>query len=73
MDVPTRNLSRYILDMGINLTKLAEKTGIPYPTLYDSLGHKSRDRDLRAGEFIAICTTLKKDPMDFAEDEKEVV
>jgi len=47
---------------------MAEKTGIPYTALYDSLLHKGRERDLRAGEFFSICVFLGVDPMIFAED-----
>ena len=54
MDRPTENLSRYVKEKRINLSKMARETGIPYPALYDSLGNKNRDRNLCAGEFVAI-------------------
>ena len=52
MDIPTKNLSKYVKEKGINLSKMSRDTGIPYMALYDSLMNDSRDRDLRAGEFF---------------------
>lgn len=65
MDVPTRNLSRYIKTKGINLSKISRDTNIPYGALYDSLSNPERDRDLRAGEMLSICRFLGIDPLDF--------
>ncbi len=74
MDIPTKNLSRYVREKGINLSKMARDTNIPYMTLYDSLLNNERDRDLRAGELLLVCRFLGTDPRDFAEKpEKEVV
>nr|WP_294655379.1 helix-turn-helix transcriptional regulator [uncultured Anaerotignum sp.] len=67
MDIPTRNLGKYVRDRGINVTRMAEKTGIPYAALYDSLLNKSRERDLRVGEFFSICNFLGVDPVSFAD------
>ena len=67
MDNETKNLSNYIKEKGFNLVALAKKTGISYTALYDSLVKESRDRDLRAGELMAICKFIEKDPMDFTE------
>ena len=77
MDIPTRNLSKYVKEKGINLAKMSRDTGIPYIALYDSLMNDSRDRDLRVGEFFVICRFLGVKGEDFSEDpaepEKEVV
>lgn len=67
MDIPTRNLSEYVKATGTNLAKMSRDTGIPYISIYDSLANKSRDRDLRAGEFVAICEFLRMNPKQFAE------
>ncbi|MGM9915872.1 helix-turn-helix domain-containing protein [Anaerotignum sp.] len=71
MDIPTRNLGRYVKEKGVNITRMSEETGIAYTVLYDSLLHKNRDRDLRIGEYFAICKFLEKNPMDFMEEEKD--
>lgn len=73
MDVPTRNLRKYVKSKGINLTNMAKSTGISYGSLYDSLLSSKRERDLRLGEALAVCAFLGVDPMDFADKEKEVV
>lgn len=39
--------------------------------LYDSLMNDKRDRDLRVGEFLALCNHLELNPMDFAEKPEE--
>jgi len=65
MDAPTRSLGEYVREKGINIANMAKKTGISYCVLYDSLMHKGRERDLRVGEFVAICDFLGKDPRDF--------
>lgn len=65
MDIPTRNLSRYVKQKRINLSKMSRDTGIPYISLYDSLMNDSRDRDLRVGEMFKICDFLGVDPLDF--------
>lgn len=70
MDTPTRILSRYVRDKGINLSKMSRETGIPYMSLYDSLLNENRDRDLRVGEFMGICGYLEVNPMNFAGDAK---
>ncbi len=66
MDVPTRNLSKYVKDKGINLSKMSRETGIPYVSIYDSLVNESRDRDLRVGEFFKICHYLEMEAEKFA-------
>ena len=71
MDVPTRNLSKYIKDRGINLSNMSRETGIPYRALYDSLANPDRGRDLRAGELMDICRFLKIDPVGLNSDGHE--
>lgn len=71
MDIPTKNLSRYVKEKGINLSKMSRDTKIPYVSLYDSLLNADRDRDLRAGELLLVCKFLGVNPMDFAANEDE--
>lgn len=66
LNLPTRNLAKYIQDKGINITKLAKETGIAYWILYDSLLNSERKRELRFGEALSICAFLGVNPMDFA-------
>lgn len=66
MDIPTSSLSAYIIDKGVNLKRISEKTGISYQILRDSLSENGRKRDLRAGEYFLICSFLNLNPMDFA-------
>lgn len=62
----TKNLAEYVHRTGINLSVLSRNTGIPYRSLYDSLGKNSnRQRDLRADELLSICSVLQVSPMDF--------
>lgn len=68
MDIPTKNLSKYVKEKGINLSKMSRDTGIPYMALYDSLMNDSRDRDLRAGEFFVACRFLGVKAEDFANE-----
>lgn len=72
----TKNVAKYINDIGVNISELSRKTGIPYSSLYSSLADKRRNRELRADELTEICFVLHVNPMDFAdrpEEEKEVV
>lgn len=62
----TKNVSTYIAEMGISLSSLSKKTGIPYGALYASLSCNGRGRELKANEFISICITLNINPMDIA-------
>lgn len=74
MDTLTKNLSRYVKDKGINVSKMSRDTGIPYMALYDSLLNDERDREIRGSELLKVCEFLERNPMDFVEDpEKEVV
>ncbi len=63
----TENVSEYIRKKGINLSKLARDTGIPYMALYDSLANSERGRDLRDSEFLMVCSFLDVDPRKFAD------
>ena len=71
MDNETRNLSNYVREKGFKLSTIAKETNISYTSLYDSLANDSKGRDLRAGEFMAICKFLEKNPMDFAEEKEK--
>lgn len=51
----TARVSEYIRTKGINLSKIARDTGIPYTALYNSLMHDGRKRDLRDEEFLKVC------------------
>ncbi len=68
MDIPTRNLSKYVKSKGINISKMSRTLGLPYIALYDSLINDSRDRDLRVGEFFMICSYLEVKGESFASD-----
>lgn len=67
----TKNLAKYIGDMGINLSELSRKSGVSYSSLYASVGGDKRNRDLRADELTSICLVLHVNPMDFADDSME--
>lgn len=69
MDIPTRNLAKYVCDKGISIAKLSKATGIPYMALYDSLLNSERKRDLRLGEALSVCAFLELDPRKFADKE----
>lgn len=71
MDIPTRNLSKYVKEKGINLSKMSRDTNIPYMSLYDSLANPDRNRDLRAGEMMSVCEFLGVNPFDFNSDSDE--
>lgn len=64
----TKNLAAYTKSIGVNLSELSRKSGIPYSALYASIGDDRRERELRADEFTRICMVLHKNPMDFATD-----
>lgn len=62
----TENLAHYIQDKGVKISTLAERTNLPYQTLYKSLGRKSyQPRPLRADELMRICDFLNLNPRDF--------
>lgn len=68
MDIATENVSKYLRDKGYNLSEVSRKTGIPYHVLYASINDDKRERDLRAGEFLAICSFIEQDPMAFRDN-----
>lgn len=67
----TKNIAKYISDIGVNLSELSRKSGVPYSSLYASVGDDKRNRDLRADELTDICLVLRVNPMDFADSPKE--
>lgn len=69
----TKNIAKYVNDIGVNLSELSRKSGVAYGALYASLANSgSRNRELKADELTDICAVLHINPMDFAE-EKSVV
>lgn len=66
MDI-TKNVAKYIKDIGVNLSELSRKTEIPYYSLYASLSEDGRGRELRAKELVSICFVLRINPMDFVD------
>lgn len=71
MSVVTKKLSNYVKAKKVNISALARETGVPYSALYNSLCKEERDRSLRDDEFVAVCSFLGVDPMDFAEKPKK--
>lgn len=63
----TKNIARYINDMGFNLSELSRKSGVAYGSLYASL---KGERELRANELTDLCFVLHINPMEFAEQEE---
>lgn len=64
----TRNIAKYVKDIGVNLSELSRKSGVAYGSLYASLGDENRKRELKANELTDICFILKINPMDFADE-----
>lgn len=73
MDYTTQQVSNYIREKGIKLSKMSRDTGIPYGALYDSLLHNDRNRDLRADEFLDICDFIGVDPKMFKKPENKQI
>ena len=65
-DAETNRVADYIQKLGIKYTCMARVTGIPEGILRRSL--IKRERSLRAGEFLAVCQFLEREPLDFARD-----
>lgn len=65
----TENVSKYVKQKGINLSKMARDTGLSYSALYNSLMDTDRERDLRDYEFMGVCFFLGVDPREFADKE----
>ncbi len=62
MDRLTMSVSDYIKDKGIQISKLSERTQIPYGVLHPCISGR---RNLRAEEFLKICDFLEVDPKRF--------
>lgn len=71
MDLPTRNLGKYIKEKGYNLSEISRKTGVSYMALYNSLMNVKEGRALRAGEYLSLCRHLELNPMIFYSDEQK--
>ena len=54
----TENVSKYVKERGINISKMARDTGLSYSALYSSLIVADRKRDLRDYEFMGVCFFL---------------
>lgn len=63
----TKNVAKYVGDMGINISELSRKSGVAYSALYASL---KGERELRANELTDLCFVLHINPMEFAEQEE---
>lgn len=63
----TKNIAEYVKAIGVNLSDLSRKAGVPYCALYASLAG-NKERELRANELTNICAVLRINPMDFAEE-----
>lgn len=67
----TKNIAKYIKEIGVNLSELSRKSGVTYSSLYASLGKDGRGRELRADELTNICSVLQINPMDFTDKTEE--
>lgn len=63
----TKNIERYVKKKGINLSAMSRSTGLPYNSLYASLGSKTRKRELSADEAVLVCKFLDMRVEDFAD------
>ncbi|KSV60281.1 hypothetical protein [Acetivibrio ethanolgignens] len=63
----TKNVAKYVKDIGVNLSELSRKAEIPYSSLYASLAEGGRGRELRAKELVSICFVLRINPMNFVD------
>lgn len=76
MDKPTAILASYISERKTPISAISDATGIPYQRLWANLsdsksaGREGR-RGLQAGDFLAICNFLGKNPMDFYPDTRD--
>ena len=70
MSTVTNNVSQYIKNRGINISKMSRELGIPYVALYNSLLNPLSKRTLRDIEFMKICYFLDVDPRLFMKIEK---
>lgn len=67
MDRPTKKVSNFVNEKKVSIKNMAEKTGLSYQCLYDSLGRTRRGRDLKAGEYFKVCDFLGIDPLTYKE------
>ena len=70
MDNVTNSIAAYVKEKGINISKMARVTGVPYPALYASLSGDKKKREIRGWELLAICKFLGVPPENFNEDTK---
>lgn len=68
MDI-TKELRNYVSEIGINLSELARKTNISYWNIYHSLSPDG-ERELKAGEMMAVCFVLHVNPFDLVKGNK---
>lgn len=74
MDSSTRMLGNFIHEKGTKLAAISEATEIPYQRLWMNLSAsesagRSSPRGLQAGEFLAVCRFLEKNPMEFCPED----
>ncbi len=69
----TKKLADYVKNKAINLSAMSKATGIPYGSLYASLGDKGRNRPLSVDEALLVCIFLEVDLMDFADKQLQAV
>jgi len=62
-DVTTTNVSQYVAQQGIKISKISRDTEISDGILRRCL--TTRSRELRADEFMKLCVFLEKSPFDF--------
>lgn len=62
-DIPTTCISKYVTEKGIKISTIARETHISDGVLRRSLS--TQERNLRANEFLKICSFLGKNPFDF--------
>lgn len=70
MDNLTNRVAQYVRDKGISVVRIAERTGLPYGSIYPSLC-ANPTRSLRADEFMRICAFLDIDPEKFRAQKKK--
>ena len=51
-----KNLGDYLRKERVNLSEVARETGIAYELLYNSLMNRSRNREIRGKELLAVCS-----------------
>lgn len=56
---PEKAIAIAVKDAGMTIAAVSRKTGIPYSKLQPSL---SGNRELRADEYLALCSLFRLDP-----------